>query len=169
MNKKIHRILACVDFSDYALMVLRYAVELARGSNIQIVVYNVINQIDINIVKKVSEYASDKIIVKDYITDIKKNRQMMIKELIKEHFFEEKYSMSFKIDVGIPSEQIIKAVGTEDIDLIVMANKGRSNISRVLFGSAAEKVFRHSPVPVVSVRERKRFKRGNINVSATCQ
>jgi len=29
--------------------------------------------------------------------------------------------------------------------IIKMANKGRGNLSRVLFGSAAEKVFRHSP------------------------
>ena len=161
MDTKIHKILACVDFSDYTLMVLRYAIELAKDSNIQIVVYNVINQRDVNIVEAVSKYASDKIIVEDYIRDLKKDRQEKIKEMIKEHFFEEKSSMSFKVDVGIPSEQIIKTVGTEDIDLVVMANKGRGNISRVLFGSAAEKVFRHSPVPVCSVRERKKFKRSN--------
>ena len=106
-------------------------------------------------------YASDKIIVKDYIRDLKKDRQEKIKELIKEHFFVEKLSMSFIIKVGIPSEQILKAIETEDIDLVVMANKGRGNISRILFGSDAEKVFRHSPVPVFGVRERKKFKRSN--------
>jgi len=67
--------------------------------------------------------------------------------------------MSIKIEEGIPSEQILKTVETEGIDLIVMANKGRGNISRTLFGSVAEKVFRHSSVPVVSVRDRKKFKR----------
>ena len=41
---------------------------------------------------------------------------------------------------------------------IKMANKGRGNLSRVLFGSAAEKVFRHSPVSVVSVRNKDTFK-----------
>ncbi len=68
--------------------------------------------------------------------------------------------VSLIIEVGIPSLQILHVVETEGIDLIVMANKGTGNIERVLFGSAAEKVFRHSPVPVLSVRDRKNFNRG---------
>ena len=82
-----------------------------------------------------------------------------IRVLLKEYFFENKSDMNFKVDVGIPSEAILKTIETETIDLVVMANKGRGNISRFLFGSSAEKVFRHSPVPVVSVREPKKFKR----------
>ena len=159
MNKKIHKIMACVDFSDYALMVMEYAVDLSRNSTIEILVYNVINQRDVTMVETVSGYASDKICVDDYVRDLKEGRQTTIKDMIKEHFFEEKSRMSFLIEVGIPSEMILDAVEKEQIDLIVMANKGRGNFSRVLFGSAAEKVFRHSPVPVVSVRNRERFKR----------
>lgn len=161
MNKKINKILACVDFSDYTLMVLEYAVELAKDSNTEVVVYNVINHRDLHMVEMATAYAVTLISVEDYIRDTKKERQAKIKDLIKAHFFKEKSSMSFKIDVGVPSEQILKTVQTENIDLIVMANKGRGNISRVFFGSAAEKVFRHSQVPVVSVRDRKRFKRKN--------
>jgi len=159
MKKKIHKIMACVDFSDYTLMVLEYAVELAKDSSAQILVFNVINDRDVHMVEMVSRYASHKIRVQDYIRDLEKERQVMIKNLIKKHFFDEKSIMSFKIDVGIPSEQILKTVQKEKIDLIVMANKGRGNLSRALFGSAAEKVFRHSLVPVVSVRDRKIFKR----------
>lgn len=159
MSKKIHKILACVDFSDYALMVMEYAVDLSKNSTIEILVYNVINQRDVTMVETVSGYASDKICVEDYVRDMKKGRQQAIKDMIKEHFFEEKSRMSFLVEVGIPFEQILDVVKKEHIDLIVMANKGRGNISRVLFGSAAEKVFRHSPVPVVSVRNREGFTR----------
>jgi len=159
MNQKIHKILACIDFSDYSLMVLSYAIELAKNSNTEIVVYNVINQKEVHMVEIASTYASSKISVEGYVKDLKKYRETKIKGMIKEHHFEEKSKISFKLDVGIPSEQILEAVNTENIDLIVMANKGRGNISRVFFGSAAEKVFRHSKVPVVSVRDRKIFKR----------
>ena len=76
-----------------------------------------------------------------------------------DHFFDEKSKLTTKIDTGVPFECILQAIETEGIDLVVMANKGRSNIARVLFGTAAEKVFRHSPVPVVSVRDRERFTR----------
>ena len=157
MNKKIHKILACVDFSDYSSMVLEYSVELAQDSHI--VVYNVINQLDVDSYKIVNRDITGNVSVEKFVENKKKEREHMIKNLIKQHFFNQKSRMSFIIDVGIPSVQILKTVDIEDIDLIVMANKGKGNIERVLFGSAAEKVFRHSPVPVISVRDRKIFKR----------
>ena len=159
MNKKINKILACVDFSDYSLRVLECAVELADTSHTHILVYNVINQRDINMLETVSRYVPEKIQVETYIKDMKKERVGKIRILLKEHFFENKSDMNFKVDVGIPSESILRTIETEEIDMVVMANKGRGNLSRFLFGSTAEKVFRHSPVPVVSVRESKNFKR----------
>ena len=108
----------------------------------------------------VSNYFPNKISVEGYVKELKKDRHGMIKSMIKENFFDEKSMMSIKIDTGIPFESILNAVETENADLIVMANKGRGNISKVLFGSSAEKVFRHSPVPVVSVRDKTKFKRG---------
>ena len=161
---KINKILACVDFSDYSLMTLAYAVEFAKGTGIEIIVFNVINQRDINMVATVSHYAPDEINVESYIRDLKKDRHGKIKNIIKENFFDEKSRMAIKIDSGIPFECILKTIETEEIDLVIMSNKGRGNFSRVLFGSVAEKVFRHSPVPVVSVRDKNKFKRGNNNI-----
>ncbi len=158
MNK-INKILACIDFSQYSLMTLEYAVELAKGTGKQIIVFNVINQQDLDSIERVRSYLSGKINVDDYVKEIRKDRQKKIKTMIKENFFDEKSIMSLKIDTGIPFECILKAIKEEDVDLVVMANKGRGNISKILFGSAAEKVFRHSPVPVVSVRDKDRFKR----------
>ena len=137
--QKIKNILACVDFSQYSLMTLEYAVELAKESEIQIIVFNVINQRDINAVEKVSKYFPEKVNTENYIKELKKDRHKEIKAIIKENFFNEKSLMSIKIDTGIPFECILKAVETEEIDLIVIANKGRGNISRVLFGSVRDK------------------------------
>ncbi|MDA3787416.1 MAG: universal stress protein [Desulfobacula sp.] len=161
---KIKKILACVDFSEYSLMTLEYAVELAKGTGIEIIVFNVINQRDINMVATVSHYAPYEIQVEGYIRDLKKDRHGKIKNIIKENFFDEKSKMAIKIDAGIPFECILKTIETEEIDLVIMSNKGRGNLSRVLFGSVAEKVFRHSPVPVVSVRDKNKFKRRNNNI-----
>jgi nucleotide-binding universal stress UspA family protein len=161
---KIKKILACVDFSEYSLMTLEYAVEIAKGTGIEIIVFNVINQRDINMVATVSHYAPYEIQVEGYIRDLKKDRHGKIKNIIKENFFDEKSKMAIKIDAGIPFECILKTIETEEIDLVIMSNKGRGNLSRVLFGSVAEKVFRHSPVPVVSVRDKNKFKRRNNNI-----
>jgi nucleotide-binding universal stress UspA family protein len=50
---------------------------------------------------------------------------------------------------GDPAGEILKTVDREKPDLVVMATQGRN--SRFGFGAVAEKVIRHSPVPVLSV------------------
>jgi nucleotide-binding universal stress UspA family protein len=53
------------------------------------------------------------------------------------------------VAVGDPTEQILKLVSDEKIDMVVMATRGRrANFS---FGSVTEKVTKNSPVPVVSI------------------
>ena len=158
--EKIKKILACIDFSTYSLMTLEYAVELADNEDTEIIVYNVVNQKNIKGVETVSHYFPSGFNVADYIKELKNDSYQTIKNMIREKFFNQKSIMSIKVDMGIPFECILETVRTENIDLIVMANKGRGNFSKVLFGSAAEKVFRHSPVPVVSVRDKTKFKRG---------
>jgi nucleotide-binding universal stress UspA family protein len=53
-----------------------------------------------------------------------------------------------------PAVGIIDAAMTEDVDLIVMSTHGRGGLARWTFGSVADKVARHSPCPVMLVRQR---------------
>ncbi len=156
--KKIDTILVCVDFSPYTRMTLESAVAIARGTQAHIVAFNVINQRDVASVGMVSQFYPDRLDVNDYVRDLKKERHENLTALIHSEFAEYKGKMTVNIDVGYPWESIIQAAKTHEADLIVMANKGRGNLSRVLFGSTAEKVFRHSPVPVVSIRDPDTFK-----------
>lgn len=52
-----------------------------------------------------------------------------------------------------PAESIIDAAAAEDVDLIVMSTHGRGGLARWTFGSVADKVARHSPCPVLLVRQ----------------
>jgi nucleotide-binding universal stress UspA family protein len=53
---------------------------------------------------------------------------------------------------GFPSEEILRYVEREGVDLVVMGTHGRRGLERVLLGSVAANVVRRSPVPVVTVR-----------------
>jgi len=53
---------------------------------------------------------------------------------------------------GNPAEKILEVSKRHDIDLIAMSTHGRSGIGRWLLGSVAEKVVRHSDIPVLLLR-----------------
>jgi len=57
-----------------------------------------------------------------------------------------------RIRQGMPSQQILAAAQEYGADLIVMGTHGRKGLARTLLGSVAEKVVRHSPIPVLTVR-----------------
>ncbi|MEA3336639.1 MAG: universal stress protein [Chloroflexota bacterium] len=52
-----------------------------------------------------------------------------------------------------PAEDILDVVSAEAIDLIVISSHGRGGLARWMFGSVAEKVVRHSPCPVLVIRQ----------------
>jgi nucleotide-binding universal stress UspA family protein len=53
--------------------------------------------------------------------------------------------------VGNPADEILGYTEKNNVDLIVMSTHGRSGLSRFFFGSVAEKVSRHSRVPVLLI------------------
>lgn len=55
-------------------------------------------------------------------------------------------------EVGRPQDAIVTCAEESDADIVVVGSHGRQGISRVLLGSVAEEVVRHSPVPVMVVR-----------------
>ena len=58
--------------------------------------------------------------------------------------------VAHRVVIGVPLQQILTAA--RDADSIVMATMGRSGLVHALLGSVAEKVVRHAPIPVLTVR-----------------
>lgn len=52
---------------------------------------------------------------------------------------------------GTAADEILSYAEKDHVDLIVMSTHGRSGLSRFLFGSVAEKISRHSRVPVLLI------------------
>lgn len=157
--KEINKVMACVDLSDYSKMTVEKAVAIVRGVTAEIMLFNVIDSRDVEFLKNVGTHFPGGFKVEKYLERVKAERQQEIEEMITKHFPEDKARMSILIDVGVPFDAILKTIIAKKIDLVVIASKGKSNLIGTLFGSNAEKVFRHSNVPVLSVRSRERFSR----------
>lgn len=56
-----------------------------------------------------------------------------------------------KVAGGDPADELLKISQELGVDLLVMGSIGRSGLSKILLGSVAEKVVRHSKVPVLLV------------------
>ncbi|HEY3452624.1 MAG TPA: universal stress protein [Myxococcales bacterium] len=54
--------------------------------------------------------------------------------------------------MGTPYAEILRFAEKQECDLLVMGTHGRTALARVFIGSVAEKVVRHAPCPVLTVR-----------------
>lgn len=57
---------------------------------------------------------------------------------------------------GRPSDTIVDTATRQKASLIVLGTHGRSALEKLLLGSTAERVLRLSPVPVLTVREKRK-------------
>jgi nucleotide-binding universal stress UspA family protein len=159
--KNINKIMVGVDFSSYSKDTLAYAATLAEKFQAELIIVNVINKRDIDTILKVGEGQFDRNIEKyvaktaeEYVARVKAERTRQMEELIAETGCSD-LTIYKVIRVGVPFQELISAVEDEGADLMVMGQKGRSDLAGVLFGSNAEKVFRRCPIPLLSVRSEK--------------
>jgi nucleotide-binding universal stress UspA family protein len=155
--KNIKKILVAIDLSDYSRETLAYAVDLAAELKADLIIVNVINQRDIDAYNKIAEISTT-FTGEDFIKMRKQERSERIQELIEECSCND-LPIKTVLRKGVPFQELIGAVEEEGADLLVMGAKGRSNLMGVLLGSTAEKAFRRSPVPVLSLRSEKQKER----------
>jgi nucleotide-binding universal stress UspA family protein len=91
--------------------------------------------------------------MKDYINGLIDDRNEKMQHLLKETNCNGIPNRSL-IKKGVPFMKLVETAKEEKVEMVVLGTKGRSNIAGILFGSQADKMFRHCPVPLISIRER---------------
>jgi nucleotide-binding universal stress UspA family protein len=155
--QNIRKIMVGCDLSKYAKETLTCAAALAEKFQAVLVLVNVINKKEIDTILKVAQGQFDRNIEKyveksaeDYVKRVKQDRTRQLDKLIEEIGCSD-LTIQKIFRVGVPFQELIGAIQDEGADLMVMGQKGRSDLTGVLFGSNAEKVFRRCPIPLLSV------------------
>ncbi|MBK6846799.1 MAG: universal stress protein [Proteobacteria bacterium] len=146
----ISRILVPVDFSECSSRALRQAAELARKFNAAVEVLYVwepplyvfpelLVEAPGGPPRTVSDYANER-------------AQLEMKRFVEDALGADPLAVRTVVESGHAYATILRWASEGSFDLLVMGTHGRSGLQHVLLGSIAEKVVRHAPCPVMTVR-----------------
>ena len=145
------KILAAIGSSQYTQDLLNYAVEIAQSMNAELIIASIINARDIEAVGTIAAMGYE-VDSKNYVAELKAERQQELDDILKKVApAPEKVRTIFK--TGNPSDELLKVAVKENVDLIIMGIKGRTDLEYFFVGSVAEKIFRRSPIPILSYRD----------------
>jgi len=147
---KYKKILFCTDFSENSDYAFEFAYGIAKRDKGLLYILYVIPD---NPHRKFAE----NVIPAETLETIDKEFKETLINNYREHYIK-------KIENGVPYKivaksgredaEIIKFAKEENADIVVMGTHSRTGIQHAIIGSVAEKVLRHSPIPVFVIPPR---------------
>jgi len=150
MAMKLKKILVAVDFSAGSMQALEKACELAVACGASVDILHV--------------WETPSFLPPDTLVGANVEMQQSLLEMVHEHanqelarFASDAEAKGLKVveklsEEGDPSRTIVSVAESNGYDLIALGTMGRTGLMHVLLGSVAEKVVRHSKVPVLTVK-----------------
>ncbi|HMN16032.1 MAG TPA: universal stress protein [Ignavibacteriaceae bacterium] len=145
MEATIKKVLVPIDFSDYSKSALKYAVNISKLFNAEIILIYVVEPVIYPL-----DFSMGQIAMPSFSTEWDVRAKEELDKLAKKEI---NSSVKTIIKTGKPFLEIIETAKEEDIDLIIIATHGHTGVEHIIFGSTAEKVVRKAPCPVLTLRE----------------
>jgi nucleotide-binding universal stress UspA family protein len=139
-------ILVATDFNELATAALRHAVPIARACRATIVL------VYADTFEPPAEFTATQLeSLKEAIEASRQSAAAELERYAAEHIPPDvKHVTVVRNDLPVPA--IVQTADEFDADLIAMGTHGRGAVARLLFGSVAEGVLRHTKRPVLTVR-----------------
>ena len=145
---KVKKILAPTDLSKLSRAAVRYALEMAREQDAEVIAYHVISE-DGDWFGKDDELNP----ASAFVPQMKER----LHEFIKENFADMvgKVNLTELVEAGVPYNRIVAKAEEANVDLIVMSTHGRTGFEQIMLGSVTAKVVARAGCPVLSIRPAK--------------
>jgi nucleotide-binding universal stress UspA family protein len=139
----LNKLLVAFDGSDQSYKAFDFALEMARlcGASPEITVLSIAQPPEPTGIVKVESFADSANKVYEYIFKGLRDRAAKVNREIKTD-----------IVVGHPAHEIIRYAEEKKIDIIIMGQRGRSNVAKWLLGSVSKRVSTYAPCTVAIVK-----------------
>jgi len=142
----IKRILVVSRIMKYSHKAIHYGISLSKKYRAELSVLHIIDTFwlkgwNVPIISVEEEYKNELKRTKKELDDIinmEKKKGMVIKELLKE---------------GDPTEEILKVIKEENVDLVILLAHEESRFEHFLFGRSNEEIIRKMPCTVLLVKK----------------
>jgi universal stress protein A len=140
---RISKILVPVDFSPHSCKALRYAMAMASQFGAEVILAHVVEQL---------VYPGDWLVPVLATTDFARESREKLSQRLTALTKGSEGRATHIIRVGRAWQEVVEIAREQSVDLIVIGTHGYTGLRHVLLGSVAEKVLRHAPCPVLTVR-----------------
>lgn len=148
-------IIVCLDGSELAEQILPYAVEEAVKFNSKLVLLHVIPD-PLMITPGIPGAEGGPVVTSGMVEHMQNEREETAE------YLQQKAQLlrgqGLKVETillqGSPGKTIVVYSNENNIDLIAIATHGRSGLGRVVFGSVADHILRHSGLPILIINPR---------------
>jgi nucleotide-binding universal stress UspA family protein len=142
------KILCPTDFSEPSYEAIKTAGELAYHFGSELYIVHVIAPVPVIPVSIGPEPSAFNVSLYEQELDVSSKRAL--EEVVNQ--LESKELKTHLIALrGDPADEILRTVDEENVDLMVIATRGRRGLDRLIFGSVAEKVVRLATCPVLTI------------------
>jgi len=145
----LDNILIPTDFSACADHALTHAVDLADRFGARLHLLHVVNELDPDWYG-ITDAQERAVKLRDQIEAEARERLQDLAPDGEADDIDTTVSLQLSFDVA---GSINEYVAERDIDLVVMGTHGRKGLDRLMLGNVANKIIRHAPCPVMTVRE----------------
>lgn len=144
------KILVPTDFSDASYCALKMAGEMAKHFETEILI--------VNVHKPIPQLPKPRVQASETTFDISAYEKHMIAEAeqnlieLGTEFLGDHPNLRVIVREGEAAHEILDTADEEQVDAIVIATHGRTGLSKIVFGSVAQRVVRRAKCPVVTIR-----------------
>jgi len=144
------KVLCPIDFSEHSLAALEIALKVVQQNDATLYL--------LNVAPTPAGAAGFQPVPLDPYPIVEKDRREQLEKLARERI-PAAVRWETLVTSGDPAERVLETARGLSADLIVMGTHGRKGLGHLVLGSAAERVVRESPIPVLTTHSTTRVRK----------